>query len=597
MKKFLLPLLFVGLVASCAPTTNPSTEPSIDPSEDGTSESIESIDPTETTSESETTSDENTSVGGNYDITIEVPDDLGVDVVNLADAKKFDSNEFLYAFGVVAQFTYGYGDDGIEKVGFYLVDNTSSMYVYAGAGNIKNVEIGYTVLVNGSIKHFISQQEAGAGAEIGYKGAQQISADVIEVIEAKYHELPDTGIETKTIKELSTTNFRSNDISGTIFKTRATITHTTVSGTEVYYFNDLSMDYSLYTYSTVAGGEFKWLESYVGKTYECLIAVHSLRSRDEAWRIIPIDFYYEVEASDEDVANYALDRLEKQFTPTYNSSVEITLASHDEKLGADYEVTYTSSNAAHTITKNDDGSYTLSIDSSVLGVFDVVISINYKGVKYDRTVSIEVIEKVTFDGITLAELQNTADDTVVKVKGYLMRSAANVQGVYICDETAVGVVYYTGEFNYDDYIIGEEIIFEGTVKTDFDEEAQNYAGYKRLSNATVISHDSVAHEWNRNLVDGEKTVEEMYGGLSTANIGHLYKVEGKVVNFKTDHFSNKRFYDLSESSYLTLYCGNQSQIAWLDDYLDKAVYAYIFVRDIKANGTLRFEILAVDVIE
>ena len=114
MKKFLLPLLFVGLVASCAPTTNPSTEPSIDPSEDGTSESIESIDPTETTSPSETTSDESTSVGGNYDITIEVPDDLGVDVVNLADAKKLDSNEFLYAFASIGFLYVGYNAPNIK---------------------------------------------------------------------------------------------------------------------------------------------------------------------------------------------------------------------------------------------------------------------------------------------------------------------------------------------------------------------------------------------------------------------------------------------------------------------------------------------------
>ena len=67
----------------------------------------------------------------------------------------------------------------------YLVDNTSSMYIYCGSG-LDNVKIGDAVLVNGSIDYFISQQEAGAGAEIGYLGAQQIKADNVEVINNKY---------------------------------------------------------------------------------------------------------------------------------------------------------------------------------------------------------------------------------------------------------------------------------------------------------------------------------------------------------------------------------------------------------------------------
>jgi hypothetical protein len=462
------------------------------------------------------------------------------------------------------------------------------MYIYTGAGAISNLKIGQTVLVNGSITYFISQQEAGAGAEIGYNGAQQIAADIVEIIEDEYHEIPDSGIETKTIKKLASQDFREKDLSGTIFKTKATISHTTVSGTEVYYFNDASMDYSLYTYSTVSGAEYDWIQQYVGKTYECIIAVHSLRSRDEAWRIVPIDFYYESEISHDEVAEGALNRLAKQFNPTYNSSTSISLRSYDEKLGENYQVTYESSSSSQSIT--NDGGYALNINASIFEKFNITIKLSYKNKIYEKVVEIEIIEKLDFDGITLAQLQNTPDNEVVKVKGILMRSAANVQGVYIADETGIAVIYYKGSFNYDDYIVGEEMIFEGTVVTDFDESAQNFGGYKRLSNAELISHDSVVHDWNKSLVEDTKTIEELYSG-NISSIGKLYRTEGKVVNYGSEYFTTKRLYNEDETAYITLYCGNQSQIAWLDDYSDKLSEVYIFVRDIKANGTLRFEIL------
>ena len=87
-----------------------------------------------------------------------------------------------------------------------------------------------------------------------------------------------------------------------------------------------------------------------------------------------------------------------------------------------------------------------------------------------------------------------------------------------------------------------------------------------------------------------KTVSELLTG-SDDLVNNIYKVEGKVVNYVSSYYTNKRFYDPNEESYLTLYCGNASQIAWLDDYEGTVRTAYIFVRD-KKNSNARFEILA-----
>jgi hypothetical protein len=575
MKKIILPLLVAGMLASCGPTSAPTVDPSIDPTTDPTVEpTVDStVDPTV---------DPTTEPSGGLDITIDVPTDLGVDLTTIADAKKGVKGDYFYIYGIIAQFTYGY--DG--KVGFYIVDNTSSMYVYKGSG-LENLKIGNAVLVNGEIDYFISQQEAGAGAEIGYLGAQQIKADNVEVINDKYTEIPDIGIEEKRIKELATTNFRDNDLSGTIFRVDATVTSSDVSGTAVYYFNDPSMDYSLYTYSTMGGGDFDWVKPYVGKTFEWTIAVHSLRSRDEAWRIIPIEPFMEVTISEDEKAEYALDRLAGQFADTYNTTTSIDLLNKDSKL-ENTTVTYASDNSAHSITTSADG-YKLNIDATALGSFNITISLEYNGKTYTRIKTIEIIEKATFDGITIAEALSASEGDVVKIKGIYVRTAANVQGIYLADETGIIPVHHTAAFDPANYIVGEEMIFEGTVARDFTNSGQ-HPGYNKLSNATLISNDSAVHEWNTSLCSGELTIADLKSG-NDDYVGKFYKVRGKVVTNATQHYTNKIFVDENDSNIsMALYCGNASQIAWLDEYEGQVKDAYVFIRD-KKNKNCRIEIL------
>ena len=575
MKKFLLPLLACGLLISCGPTTS---EPTTNSSEPTTSNP--------TTSDTSPT----TTVLPNHDITIEVPTDLGVELTDIKDAKKAKDGDYFFIYGIVSQFTYGFDTNSGKdtKVGFYIVDNTSSMYVYCGYGALDNVNIGNAVLVNGEITHFISQAEAGAGAEIGYYGAYQLAADTVEVINSGYTEIPDVGIERKTIKELSTTDFRENDLSGTIFRVNATLTKSEVSNTAVYYFNDPSMDYSIYTYSTISGREFSWLDEYVDTTYEWTIAVHSLRSRDEAWRCIPIEPFLPVTITDQDRVRYSLDRLARQFSPTYNSTTSIKLLEFDEKL-PEAKITYTSKSQDHTITKTDEGTF-LNIDGTKLGKFTVEISTDYVCPLFVRVVEIEVIEKIDFDGVTIKEAQQSQEGAVVKIKGIYVRTAANVTGIYLADETGIIPVYHVASFVPEDYMVGEELIFEGTIMHDFTNDG-SHEGYKKLANAELISHDSVVHEWNTSLCEGDATISELLDG-DGARVSKIYKVRGYVDTLATDFYSNKQLKSEDGSSYLTLYCSSAAQLSWLDEYEDQVLDYYVFIRDLK-NNKLRFEILSV----
>ena len=528
---------------------------------------------------------------GNQD-ELKIPTEFGP-ITNLIDAKKLEKDDAVSAFGVVAQFTYGYNTatSSNGKVGLYLVDNTSSMYVYCGHNTITNVEVGQQVFVQGVIDAYISQQEASQGEEIGYYGAQQIRATTVTVYDEGNTALPKAAIPTKTINELATTNFRDNDLSGTIFKVTATVSYMDVSGTDVYYFNDPSLDNSLYTYSTIYGAEFDWVQSLVGCTNEWLLAVHSLRSKDEAWRVIPVSYGKSVTITDDDRGGYAVNRTLKQFNATYNSTTSIKLIEEDVQLKEEATITYSTNSTDHTITTTADGTF-LNIDATKLGKFKVSVQVTYKGKNYTGSRELEVVEKPPFDGVTCASVQTTTDGEKVKVRGIYMRTAANVTGVYIADETAILVVYYTADFNPTDYILGEELIFEGEVLTDFT-NGGTHPGYKRLANAVLLSHDSTVHEWDKSLVAGEATINDIKDA-SDGRVNKIYKMTGIVKTVSTQYYSNKQFVDPSDSSNsLTLYCGNASQIAWLDDYEGQTVNVYMFIRD-KKNGKLRIEILDIE---
>ena len=92
---------------------------------------------------------------------------------NISEAKLGTMGNHFIIKGVVAQLTYSY--DG--PVGMYVVDNTGSMYVYGGVSNMSNIKVGNTIIADGNIDYYISQQEKPAGDEIGYQGGQQLRAN------------------------------------------------------------------------------------------------------------------------------------------------------------------------------------------------------------------------------------------------------------------------------------------------------------------------------------------------------------------------------------------------------------------------------------
>lgn len=562
-------LLASLLLAGCTQTSTPSIDST--PSMDSTEESI------------------------SQDSTSESPSEPLERITDISEVYNGEDEDTFVIQGVVAQFLYGSGGTATS---FYMADATGSMLVYSNNHSLSSLKIGYTVKVAGYLDHYQSSSDAAVGQEIGYYGAIEIVAtDDIMVIDTEIKEIPTTAYTEVRIKDIVETSYLENDLTTKFFKVKSTIQKVANTGYTNYYFNDLSMDDSIYVYTTNSGSDYAWLDTYDGQSREAIVAVHSMHAKNRVWRIVPIQILDEVTASDADIAGFALDRLEKQVGESYTATVSIELVKQDEKLLSEATITYTTNKETQTITESTTGDkYLLNINGEDYGTFTLTITLVYKEVEYTRNIEILVRSAVGYDTITIAEVKAASEGEEVLVEGIYVKFTANYQGLYITDSTGILVVNYL-DLDLNDYKEGEKMIFTGTVTLDYATDNGSYAGHNRLANAELLEHDSIVHEWDKTIVTGTTTVSELYKNPDLTKITNIYLINGYVELYEDPrgYYTNWRIYDPDGGSYMSLYCANSGQLSWLQDYVNQTLDFYVYVRDTKTGSSLRIEVI--DIVE
>lgn len=183
------------------------------------------------------------------------------------------------------------------------------------------------------------------------------------------------------------------------------------------------------------------------------------------------------------------------------------------------------------------------------------------------------------------------DGQEATVEGIYVRFAANVQGIYLVDETGILTVEYVF-LNIGDYKVGEKMIFKGTIQKSFAIE-EVYEGHNVLINAELLYHDNMTHEWDKSIVAGKQTISNLNSNPSTDMIGKIYKVRGAILNYNAGYYSNMRIVDPEDGSFMSLYCSNASQLSWLMEYNETVQDFYLYIRDSKTGSSLRIEILEI----
>ena len=472
--------------------------------------------------------------------------------------------------GVVAKITYA---SGRVPNGLYLVDDTSSIYIYSNeiAGR---VEVGEEVKLAGTRDDYILESEVALANQWGYQGSVQI-ADAIFVESIKQNQNPlKDWIEQSTVKDLLETPF-SNNITTKIYKVNAIVNKVPGSGFVNYYINDLDNKTGSYVYTLCNGGDFSYLDKFDGKICTVYFALHNAKATASGayYRLMPIDVKENASFSmnDHGILQFALDYyVFPQFKKEYNADPALELMQSVNNEYIPFEnVTIEYSSTSELVTfDNSDGKLVMHLADGT-GEARVNILASYNGASVSTVASFQVINVDLPETMTVANAISTADDETVTVRGIVMSSLINQTGFYLNDGTGV-IAVRTDSTTIKNIGIGNEVVMQGK-KTHF-KAAANNLGQNCIDSATLVANLMGNHEYSKAPFVTDKTFDEIIEYKNkvptddytcTVFVAQCY-LRKNVSSYSTNYYLSNA--DHSKEFYL--YAGNGSQYAAFDAFSD-----------------------------
>ena len=508
----------------------------------------------------------------NYNGTIEINSGWIIDFVSKAE--DFDSSDYtemsidgardaekdalVKVDGVVAKILYAFG---MKPCGFYLVDETNSIYVY-DSDAAQRVKEGNKVTICAKKDYWILDTEQNNANKFGYQGCCQLTdANLIDNDNGN-NEFDKSWIEESTVKAMMETPFNAQNVTTTIYKVTALVTKAPGSGFINYYINDIDGVTGSYTYTQCNGSDFAWLDQFDGKI--CTVYLSCINAKSSAagcvWRFIPVAVIDENYVFDNaDAPKYAVDYVgAPTFEDSYmvNASVELPTSASSELLGFEGAVLgYTVSNEAiATIVTEDGKTYFKTLSA---GKVTVTVKGSYTGVSdYERSITVTVEVQDEYESITVGEAIVAANNTEVTVKGIVGPSAVNQKGTfYLISEDGAIPVRGTNEI-MSGLSIGDEVIVKGTRTITKEGGGQividnavilaNYYGNHDYSTSSFITGEAI------DTTDAPETTTKVY--VVTALVEKVSKQQGS--------YTNVTFY----VDGVLLHSGSATQYSWLEQF-------------------------------
>ena len=506
-------------------------------------------------------------------------DESKYEEVSIATARNKVAGTKVKLTGVVANITYTQ-----KRVanGFYLVDNSNSIYVYSHDA-VQKVKVGNTVTILAERENYISSKETKHAEKFGYQGCIQVKDVHLKANDDKVSTFNKTWIEEKTIKELMETPL-TNNITTSISKVTGFIRKDKQEGYTNYYINDLDRKTGSYVYTSNSGADFTWLDEFDGKLCDIYLSIINAKSTESGciYRLMPIevklsDFVLE----DSKVPSYIMEyHALGQFDQLYNAdpAQEVITAMSDDVLKfQDAKVTYTSSNTnVIDFTQEKDK---LVMHTKAEGSSEVTITVTYKTYTLSKTITITKEKVDVSDAINVKEAISKKDDTKVKVKGVVISKVANKSGVYIADETGVIAILGNKE-EIKELSIGDLVYVEGTRAHNRKASSveKNIAGESCIADAKIILNEFGNHEIPTASFNTETTIEQLLElKVSEDYTAQVYTLKGKLLIEKKGYSTNYYVVSLTNpEKKIQLYKGSTSQYSWLDEFQNEEEITFNF---------------------
>ena len=254
--------------------------------------------------------------------------------MSVQDARLAEKGTKIKVDGVVAQITYA---NGMIPNGFYLVDDTNSIYVFDG-DIAANVAEGNTVTILAEKDWWILDTEQSSAEKYGYKGCNQLT-DAWLWANDKGNTEPDySWVEETTVKAIMNTPV-TEDITTTIYKVNALVKKSVGAGFINYYVDDLDNVTGSYVYTQANGSDLAWLEPFDGKICTVYLSAINAKSTSSGcnWRfkvlkVLDEGFTFDkTNAPQFAIDYYAADQFESNYTA--DPALEVLSSVSSDLLG------------------------------------------------------------------------------------------------------------------------------------------------------------------------------------------------------------------------------------------------------------------------
>ena len=492
-------------------------------------------------------------------------DDTQYTESTIQSARSADKGAKVKVSGVVARITYA---NGMIPSGFFLIDNTDSIYVY-DRDLACQVSEGNQITILAAKDYWILGDEQGNAEKFGYKGCNQLTEAVLVSNDGGSHDFDTSWIPSSTVKAIMDTPV-SGDITTTIFKVNALVKKAPGNGFTNYYIDDLDETTGFYVYTQCNGSDFGWLDAFDGKICTVYLAVINAKSTTAGcvYRFIPVrveDNNFDV--STVDVPAFAVDyfglpQFEGKYTGNPNLSLITTVNS--ELLGFEnVALSYASSNeSVISVTDN-----TLTCKTSGTAVITVTATYG------DKTASSEVEITVEMTGIpenavdVYSAISAAVGDTVV-VKGVVGPSLVNRSGFYLMDDTGL-IAIITDEATLATLQPGQTIALEGKRHINT-KGGDSYHGQTCLIDCKLVANIYGSTSYVDSYFVTDKTLADFYALDPLVDYTTTaFRLKATITVEETKFYTN--IYLTEGDTKVRLYCSSANQYNWLKAYAGQEV--------------------------
>lgn len=488
----------------------------------------------------------------------------------IAQARDAAEDSDLQVSGTVAAITYAFG---MVPSGFYLVDETSSIYVY-GKDVVAGVKVGNTVTVTGNKTYYVLEDEQAAAEKWGYAGSCQLSKAVVIENDNQVNDFDTSWVSETTVKEMLNTPVTEN-VTNQIYKVNAFINKVEGTGFTNYYINDLDGTTGTYTYTQANGNDFTWLDKYDGKLCEVYVTAINCKATqtDCFYRFIPIKVTNDdVKFDQSKGASFALEYYVKDlFNESYNANpkLEVPTSVSNELIElSNVSISYASNNT-NVITFVEENGKTY-LNTKDTGKATVTATATYGSYTDSISLEIEVLDGPQFEYIDVKTAIEATDDTLVTVKGIAGPSLVNQSGFYLIDET--GVIAVKCSANVIAGIkLGNEVIMQGTRAHN---RPEGVIGQSMINDAVCLYNGYGTHDYSTASFDYSKNFEDILNyDVTTQDMStSVFVVEVSITFVQEAYYSKLEVVSPTDASKkINLYSSGAGQYSWLQQFNGQTV--------------------------